>query len=102
MARPSPVPMPIPSRAWPASDMIVRTSAKSRLMSAGQRDEVGDALDALAQDVVGDLEGLDHRGLLVEDLEQAVVGDDDQRVDLGGQRLDALLGLVAAAACPRS
>ena len=27
-----------------------------------QRDQVGDALDALAQDVVGDLEGLDHRG----------------------------------------
>ena len=63
-----------------------------------QRDQVGDALDALAQDVVGDLEGLDHRGLLVEHLEQAVVGDDDQGVDLGGQLLDALVGLVAAAA----
>ena len=63
----------------------------------GQRDQVGDPLDALAQDVVGDLEGLDHRGLLVEHLEQAVVGDDDQGVDLGGQLLDALVGLVAAA-----
>ena len=64
----------------------------------GQRHQVGDALHALAQDVVGDLEGLDHRGLLVEHLEQAVVGDDDQRVDLGGQLLDPLVGLVAAAA----
>ena len=35
MARRSPVPMPIPSSAWPASDMIVRTSAKSRLISPG-------------------------------------------------------------------
>ena len=64
----------------------------------GQGDQVGDPLHALAQDVVGDLEGLDHRGLLVEHLEQAVVGDDDQRVDLGGERLDPLARLVAAAA----
>ena len=64
----------------------------------GQGDQVGDALHALAQDVVGDLEGLDHRSLLVQHLEQAVVGDDDQRVDLGRQFLDALLGLAAAAA----
>ena len=35
IARPSPVPMPIPSSARPASDMIVRTSAKSRLIRAG-------------------------------------------------------------------
>ena len=62
-----------------------------------QGDQVGDPLHALAQHVVGDLEGLDHRGLLVEHLEQAVVGDDDQGVDLGGELLDALAGLVAAA-----
>ena len=34
-ARRSPVPMPMPSSALPASDMIVRTSAKSRLISPG-------------------------------------------------------------------
>ena len=34
-ARFSPVPMPIPSSAFPASAMIVRTSAKSRLMRPG-------------------------------------------------------------------
>ena len=94
--------MPMPSSARPASDMIVRTSAKSRLITAGQRDQVGDALHALAQDVVGDLEGLDHRGLLVEHLEQAVVGDDDQGVDLGGELLDALVGLACRGGCPRS
>ena len=35
VARLSPTPMPIPSSALPASLMIVRTSAKSRLMSPG-------------------------------------------------------------------
>ena len=34
-ARLSPVPMPMPSSAGPASDMIVRTSAKSRLIRPG-------------------------------------------------------------------
>ncbi len=64
---------------------------------AGQRDQVGDALDALAQHVVGDLEGLDHRRVLVEHREQPVVGHHDQRVDLVGQRLHALVGLLATA-----
>src|SRR5205085_2645691 len=35
-ARCSPTPMPMPSSAVPASDMIVRTSAKSRLISPGK------------------------------------------------------------------
>ena len=35
IARCSPTPMPIPSSAVPASDMIVRTSAKSRLIRPG-------------------------------------------------------------------
>ena len=65
---------------------------------AGKRDQVGDALHTLAQDVVGHLEGLDHRSLLVEHVEQAIVGDDDQRVDLRRERLDSLVGLVAATA----
>ena len=96
IARCSPWPMPIPSSAVPAPDITVRTSAKSRLIRPGQRDEVGDALHALAQHVVGDAERLDHRGLLVEHREQAVVGHDDQRVDLGAERLDPGLGLVGA------
>ena len=63
----------------------------------GQRDQLGDPLDALAQHVVGDLEGLDHRGRLREHGQQALVRDDDQRVDLGAEGGDALLGLGAAA-----
>ena len=68
----------------------------------GQGDQVGDPLHALAEDVVGDLEGLDHRGLLVEHVEQAVVGDDDQGVDLGGELLDALVRPGRRGGCPRS
>ena len=49
---------------------------------AGDGNEVGDALDALAQGVVADAEGVDHGRLLVDDLEQAIVGDDDEGVDL--------------------
>ena len=75
--------------------MIERTSAKSRLMT-GQGDQVGDALDALAEDVVGDLEGVRHRGRLVEHFEQAVVRDDDEGVDLRGEGFDALVGLLGA------
>ena len=62
-----------------------------------ERDEVGDALHALAEHVIGHAERLGHRGLLVEDRQQAVVGHDDQRVDLVGQRADAVLCLLAAA-----
>ena len=36
---------------------------------AGDGDEVGDALDALAQRVVGDAERVEHARLLVDDLE---------------------------------
>ena len=43
--------MPIPSSARPASDMIVRTSAKSRLITRRQRHQVGDPLHALARNV---------------------------------------------------
>jgi hypothetical protein len=73
--------------------MIVRTSAKSRLISPG-RDEVGDSLHALAENVVDHPERIRHGRRLLDDLEQAVVLDDDERVDVLAQRLDALLGLV--------
>jgi hypothetical protein len=74
--------------------MIMRTSAKSVLISPG----VGDALHALEQDVVGHLERVQQRRLLVSDVEQPVVRDDDERVDLLADSLDAALGLHRAAA----
>ena len=69
---------------------------------AGHRDEVADALDALAQDVVDDAEGVDDGGLLGDDLLEAVVGDGDERVDLVAQQLGRLLGVeTATGALPR-
>ncbi len=57
-------------------------------------DEVGDALHALAKDVVGHLEGLDDGGTPLDHLKQAIVGDDYQGIDLLGQGGDARLGLA--------
>jgi hypothetical protein len=61
---------------------------------AGHGDEVGDALHALAQNVVGDPERVDDRRALLDHLQQAVVGDDDERVDLVAELADAALGLI--------
>ena len=47
-----------PCARKPASFMMVRTSAKSRLMKAGTLIRLGDALHALAQHVVGRLKGV--------------------------------------------
>ena len=52
---------------------------------AGHGDQVGDALDALAEDVVRHPERLDDRRLLLDHLEQPVVLDHDQRVDVVAQ-----------------
>ena len=62
----------------------------------GHGDQVGDALDALAEDVVGHPERVDDRGLLLDDLEQPVVLDHDQRVDAVAEVLDAQLRLLRA------
>src|SRR6266511_916544 len=59
-------------------------------------DQVADALDALPEDVVGDLERVEHRRRAVEHLEQAVVRDHDRRVALLAQGVDAGFGLRAA------
>ena len=60
------------------------------------RDEVGNALDTLAEDVVGDLERVEHRRRFLEHLEQPVVRDDDRRVARGAEVGCALLRLAAA------
>ena len=97
-ARFSPEATPMPISAEPASRMIVRTSAKSRLTRPGDRDQVGDALDALAQDVVGHPERVHDRRVLVDHLQQPVVLDHDQRVDVLAQVADPELGLLGALA----
>ncbi len=57
---------------------------------AGDRDQVGDALHALAQHVVGLAERVEHRGASLDDGKQLLVGDHDQGVDDLAQPLDAL------------
>ena len=63
----------------------------------GDRDDVADPLDALAQDVVDDAEGVEDRRVLLDDVAEAVVRDRDQRVDLGLELLGGLLGDQLAA-----
>src|SRR5829696_134903 len=62
----------------------------------GDGDQVSDPLHALAQNVVGLAEGLEDAGATLDDGQQLLVGDDDERVDLLAQALHALLGLAAA------
>ena len=66
------------------------------------RDQVGDALDALAQDVVGLAERVEDRRAPLDDREQALVGDHEQRVDDLAQLADPVLRLARRAGCPRS
>ena len=65
---------------------------------AGLRDQVGDPLHALSEDVVRHPERLDDRGLTLDDLQQPVVLDHDQRVDAVAQLVDAALSLIGALA----
>ena len=60
---------------------------------AGRRDQVGDALHAGEQHLVGGRERLEHADAAVADLEQPVVGNDDEGVDLALEADDPDLGL---------
>jgi hypothetical protein len=60
------------------------------------RDQVGDALDALTEDVVGGAERLEDRGAALDDRQQPLVRDDDLGVDHLTQAADALVGLARA------
>jgi hypothetical protein len=62
------------------------------------RDQVGDPLHALAEDVVRHPERLHDRRLLLDHLEEPVVLDHDQRVDAVAEGLDAALRLLGAPA----
>ena len=68
---------------------------------AGDRDQVGDPLDALAQHVVGLAEGVEDRRPALDDRQQLLVRDHDQRVDVLAQALDPLGGLSGALGRPR-
>src|SRR4051794_2962569 len=61
---------------------------------AGDRDQVRDALDALAEDVVGLAERVEDARAALDDGQQLLVRDDDQRVHHLAQAVDALLRLT--------
>src|SRR5205085_4094623 len=65
---------------------------------AGDGDQVGDALDALAEHVVGGAEGVEDARAPLHDPEEPLVRDHDQRVDLLGEVGDSLGGLARALA----
>jgi len=92
----------MPISAEPASRMIVRTVSEVQVDEARLGDQRRDPLDALPEDVVGNSERLLHRRSLLDDLEQAVVLDHDQRVDAIAQILDSELGLLWPAGGPRT
>ena len=76
--------------------MIVRTSAKSRLIRPGRGDQVGDALHALAEHVVGLAERVEDARAALHHGEQLLVGDHDHRVHLLAQAVDAVDRLAHA------
>ena len=92
LARSSPLARPTAINAAPPSDMIALTSAKSRLIKTGDGDEFGDALDALAQHIICSAEGILQGGFLVRDLQQAVIGDDDEGIGVFLEAGNALFG----------
>ncbi len=59
---------------------------------ARHRDQVADPLHALAEDVVGNPERVDHRRRPVEHLEESVVRDHDHGVALAAEELDTPVG----------
>ena len=83
--------------ALPAFGMIAFTSAKSTLIMPGIVMMSRDALHALAEHVVRHLERFQQRLALLGHVEQAVVGDGDDRVDPGLELGDAFLGEAEAA-----
>ena len=64
----------------------------------GSCDEVGDALYATLEHLVGSGKSAEHTEVRVLDIEQAVVGDDDERVDLFAEAINARIGLLGTAA----
>ena len=83
-------------------DMIVLTSAKSRLIMPGHEDQVGDALHRLAQHVVGDAERLGQRRAAIDEASSRSLGMVIRVSTASRSSLEAALGLAARGACPRT
>ena len=96
-ARFSPLPRPIASQAGPGVVEDGLHVGEVDVDLAGNRDHLGDGLDALVEDGVGHLQSVfpsERLFALVVHLEQAVVGNDDEGVDVVLQPVDAFLGVL--------
>ena len=69
---------------------------------AGRDDDVADALHGLAEQIVGDLEGLEEAGAFGDEFQQAVIGNGDDGIDGAREAAEALLGHAHAARGLRS
>ena len=70
---------------------------KVEVDETGRRDQVGNALNALAEYVVSDEESVFEGRLLVDDLEQLIIGDGNDGIDLFFQVVGTLFGNFSAA-----
>ena len=70
---------------------------KVEVDEGGRDDEVGNAADTLLQDFVGNAERLRHGSVAGNDVPDLFVGDDDERIDVLSQIVDALHRVVHAA-----
>ena len=95
-ARPSPRAEPMPISALPAPDMTDFTSAKSRLIRPGVVIRLVMPCTPESSTSSADRNASISETPDVAELQQPVVGDDDQRVALVAQLCDAVLGLPRA------
>ena len=96
-----PLARPMPMSAEPASRMIVRTSAKSRLMSPGTVMMSLIPWTPWRRTSSTTRNASRMRGVLLDDVAEAVVGDRDERVDLRLELLGRLLRDQLALGRPR-
>ena len=69
---------------------------KVQIDEAGHSNQIGNALDALAQHIVCHAERVQNAGTFAHDKQQPVVGDDDQRIYIFLDGRNALLGVAGA------
>src|SRR4030067_1123787 len=84
MARFCPVPLPMDIQAGAAVLHDGLDIGEVQVNHAGGGDNLGDGLDAVPQHVIRQFEGAVHARLMVAQGQQAVVGGDNQGIDLIG------------------
>ena len=93
IARSWPSATPVPIIARPIPDMIGLHVGEIEVDQARHQDQIGNPLNRLPEHVVGRRERVDERRRPIDDREQALVGNRDDRVDAVAQRFQSPLGL---------